>query len=74
MSELQREFPKYAQGFVLYKLYFQPDDPNELSARLNRMRKGKYDLQRYQDLLTVFNSHTDLLDGLEPVRRARKSN
>ena len=71
MTELQREFPKYAQAFVLYKLYFQPDDPNALSARLNRMRKGKYDLQRYQELLTAFNSNTNLLDGLEPVRRAR---
>ena len=71
MTELQREFPKYAQAFVLYKLYFQPDDPNALSARLNRMRKGKYDLQRYQELLTAFNSNTNLLDGLEPVRRAQ---
>ena len=71
MTELQREFPKYAQAFVLYKLYFQPGAPDELIARLNRMRKGKYDLQRYQDLLTAFNSNTNLLDGLEPVRRAQ---
>ena len=71
IGNLQREFPKYAQAVVLYKLYFQPGDPNELNARLNRMRNGKYDLQLYQDLLTVFNSHTDLLDGLEPVHRAR---
>ena len=70
-SELQREFPKYAQAFVLYKLYFQPGAPDELIARLNRMRRGEYDLQRYQDLLTAFNSNTNLLDGLEPVRRAR---
>jgi len=71
MTELQREFPKYAQAFVLYKLYFQPGAPNELIARLNRLRKGKYDLQRYQELLTAFNSNTNLLDGLEPVRRAQ---
>jgi len=71
IGNLQREFPKYAQAVVLYKLYFQPGDPNELNARLNRMRNGKYDLQLYQDLLTVFNSHTDLLDGFEPVRRAQ---
>ena len=71
MSELQREFPKYSKAFVLYKLYFQPGDPDELIVRLDRMRKRQYKPQRYQDMLTVFNSHTDLLDGLEPVHRAR---
>ena len=71
LSELQREFPRYAKAIVLYKLYFQSGAPDELITRLNRMRKRVYNPQRYQDLLITFNSHTNLLDGLDPVRRAR---
>ena len=69
--DLQREFPKYANAIVLYKLYFLPGDPNAINARLNRMRKGRYKPQSYEDFLRTYNLQADLLDGLQPVRRAR---
>ena len=70
-DRLQREFPKYAQAFVLYKLYFHTDSADALDTALNRMRKRQYKPQRYEDLLNTFNSHTGLLDELGPVRSAR---
>jgi len=69
--DLQREFPKYANAIVLYKLYFLPGDPNAINARLNRMRKGRYKPQSYEDFLRTYNLQADLLEGLQPVRRAR---
>lgn len=72
ITELQRELPKYSKAIVLYKLHFLPGDPNALNARLNRMRKGRYKPQSYENLLSTFNSQADLLEGLEPVRLARK--